>query len=182
MTALPGPDQDSGTEPSPRSSARRWIAFIVALLLAPILVTVVLVARVAQDPSFAVEPDYYQRSLAWDEVMAQERRNLELGWSLHLVRDPRAVPPGGASPVEIGLSDRAGRPLDGATVRVTAFHNARAAEVLQANLAPRSTGRYLAALPIHRPGLWELRFTVRAQGERFTRSLRADILRAEVGR
>jgi nitrogen fixation protein FixH len=164
MTAMTGRDQDPGSEPSPKASARRWIAFIVALLVAPMVVTVVLVARVAQDPSFAVEPDYYQRSLAWDEVMAQERRNVELGWSLYLVRDPRAVPPGGVSPVEIGLSDRGGHPLDGATIRVEAFHNARAAEVLAATLAPRGSGRYLAALPIHRPGLWELRFTVQARG------------------
>ena len=48
---------------------------IVALLVGGAGANVGLMLVATSDASFAVEPDYYQKALAWDETMAQAARN-----------------------------------------------------------------------------------------------------------
>jgi len=126
------------------------------------------------DASFAVEPDYYQKALAWDSTRAQEARNDALGWRL----EAGLVPSGdGRARLDVSLRDAAGAPVAGATVAVEATHNARAADVVRATLDPDPAGGYTAELGAGRPGLWQLRFEVSRGAERFTATLRRDTSR-----
>lgn len=126
------------------------------------------------DASFAVEPDYYRRALAWDSTRAQEARNATLGWQL----EADLVPTGdGRARLEVQLRDAAGTPVTGATVAVEATHNARAADIVRATLDPGPWGGYSAELAAARRGLWQLRFEVSRGTERFTATLRRDTSR-----
>lgn len=134
------------------------------------------VMRVAgSDPSFAIEPDYYQQAIDWDSTMAQTTRNDALGWALTAQISPPLA--SGATEVVAMLRDASGAPLTGATVRVAASHNARGTEILTAELTDAGDGRYVATIPAARRGLWELRFEAARNGEQFTATVRTDTTR-----
>lgn len=119
------------------------------------------------DPSFAVEENYYRKALDWDRKRDQDRINAELGWTIDLAVTPATAD--GGRRLLARLLDERGVPVEGASVHVEAFHNARAAYVLEADLRPVAQGPgYSASLPLRRPGLWEFRFDVRRGGQRFT--------------
>jgi len=124
------------------------------------------------DASFAIEPDYYRKAVAWDSTIAQAGRNTALGWHLDasLGRGPAGSPGG----LEVILQSADGTPVDSATIRVEATHNARAAEILTADLRPTGRGRYRADLPTTRRGRWELRFTAVRGADHFTATLRRE--------
>jgi nitrogen fixation protein FixH len=152
-----------------------WPLLIVALLFVGGVGPNLLLFVVANsDPSFSVEPDYYQKSLRWDERLAQERRNSELGWTLGLDLRPEESPQLGVRLTAM-LFDRTGAPLDGASVELEAFHNARASEIVKASLRGSGEGTYLANLPAGRAGLWEFRFVVRLGNDVFTRTVMEDV-------
>ena len=118
------------------------------------------------DPSFAIEENYYQRALHWDDELAQRRHNAALGWQLSPALSPISANSG--AELRLTLRDATGKPLEGAAVTVRALHNARAGEPLDAELQPRGAADFAARLPMRRPGLWELRFEVRRGTDRFT--------------
>lgn len=151
---------------------RAW-PWALGLILALTVAGNIWVMRVAGgDPSFAIEPDYYQQAVDWDSTMAQSARNTALGWVL----SARLGSPGtdGGAEVIATLRDADGVPVLGATMRVAASHNARGAEILTAELTPSEDGRYTATIPAARRGLWELRFEAQRSGDQFTATIRAD--------
>lgn len=162
----------TGTEPG---SGKYWPAMIVALLVGGAGANVGLMLVATGDASFAVERDYYQKALRWDETMAQEARNRALGWSV-TVALARAARPGEVK-VTARIDDRTGHAIEGAHVGVETFHSARASHVLTAALSPEADGRYSATLPLDRPGLWELRLRVERGGQVFTTTLLQDLAR-----
>jgi nitrogen fixation protein FixH len=152
-----------------------WPVIVVALLMVGVGANVGLMLVAAGDASFAVEPDYYQKALRWDETMAQETRNAALGWSVVAAFEPAARP--GEVKLTARVNDRMGRAIEGARVLVETFHSARASHVLAAALVPEAAGRYAATLPLGRPGIWEVRLRVERGDQVFTRTLVQDLAR-----
>jgi nitrogen fixation protein FixH len=155
-----------------RSRGWYWPVGLAALLVGSAGANIALVVITSRDASFAVEPDYYAKALAWDETMAQQARNEALGWSLGLRVEPTGKR--GRVTVAVGLSDGAGAPLPGARIAIEALHNARASRVLTAVLEPRGLG-YAAMMPLARPGLWEFRVRVTRGPDVFTATLMLDV-------
>ncbi|HSO24953.1 MAG TPA: FixH family protein [Chondromyces sp.] len=144
-----------------------WPFVIAGALALHVLASLAMVYVATSDPSYAVEEDYYAKSMAWDATRAQERTNADLGWELAASAAPPSEP--GAQPVlEVRLSDAAGAPVDGAAVAVQAFHNARSHDIIRAPLQGAGNGLYRATLPMRRDGRWELRFTVDRGTDHFT--------------
>jgi len=151
------------------SRAGTFWALVPAILLGSALLGLGVMASIAtRDPSFALETDYYQRAVHWDDEQAQWRTNERLGYGLGLNVD-------GAAAVSISLRDRGGEALRGATVTAEAFPNARAGQRRQVEFAESPDGTYRAALAHARPGLWEFRVSVLKDGQRFTKIERADV-------
>ena len=149
----------------------RWPALIVGALVIHVVASLVTVVIATSDPSYAVEEDYYQKALAWDERRVQDRHNRELGWQLAVEVAPAAA--AGSEPtLVVRLADGNGQPLDGARVSATVFHNARADQILRAELTATGGGAYACPLAMRRSGVWELRFVVDHGGERFTNTVR----------
>ena len=143
----------------------------VALILAATVGGNIWLYRVAKDDdSFAIEPNYYAKAVAWDSTMAQAQRNGAIGW--HLQSTLGAFSRNGAL-LRVSLTDSLGRAVSDATITVDAMYNARAAQVVRATLSPDGGG-YAARLPVRHGGQWELRFDVVRGGERFTASARVE--------
>ena len=158
---------------TPVAAGRGWFwAAVPAVLLAASLAGVGTMASLAaRDPGFALEKNYYERAVHWDELEAQRLTNERLGYQLSLRTEES---PAGVE-VVLRLSDRAGSALPGAEVAVEAFANARAANRERLVLRAAPDGSYRAVLANARPGLWEFRCDVRTGGEHFTEVVRTDL-------
>ena len=145
----------------------------VSLILATTVAANIWVARIANDdPSFAIEENYYQKAVNFDSTLAQERTNVRLGWRLTPTLGPLSTP--GGPRLDATLTDSAGAPISGASILVSALQVSRANQVHEVTLAAAAPGEYGATLDARLPGQWELRFDVRAGDTHFT-----DVVRVE---
>jgi hypothetical protein len=144
------------------------------VLLAVLLGTQLTVLHsVLDDPSFALEPDYYRKAVAWDSQRELERESQALGWRAQLAAEP--APQARGVELQLQLSDAGGGPLGGAAVRVRAFANARAARVLEAALVETAPGTYRAEIPSSVLGLWEFRLEATRGADHFAEVLRQSV-------
>jgi nitrogen fixation protein FixH len=145
----------------------------VTMILGSTVAANVWVATIASDdPSFAIEQDYYRKAVGWDSTLAQARENRRLGWSLTPALDP--VGSAGGARLRATLTDSMGTPISDATVRVSAIHISRANDVYRLTLVPTGPGAYGARLDTRRAGQWELRFDVTAGAMHFTEVVRVE--------
>src|SRR5512132_576579 len=132
----------------------------MATILALTVGATIWVAVIANDdPSFAIEPDYYRKAIGWDSTMVQMRENARLRWHIQPVLDPFTR--SGAT-LRLRLSDDSGAPIRDAKIRVA---------------APPTT--YALQLPVGTRGEWELRFDIQRGGERFTSTTRLEAVAAD---
>lgn len=127
------------------------------------------------DQGIAIEPDYYKKAVAWDSTMAQARDNAALGWRLTPTLAAFTTRDGAG--LHVTITDSTGAAISGATVKVTAFYNARAGVITDTTLAA-AAGGYEGTLPVRHGGLWELRFDVRRGAVHFTSTSRVDAVPA----
>jgi nitrogen fixation protein FixH len=148
-----------------------WPIAITGILTATVAANIAVAVLANDDPSFAIEPDYYQKAVHWDHHVAQEQKNATLRWHLEPTLGP-ASPNGSA--LTVRLMDSTGTRLQGASVQVAALNVGRASEVVTATLPARGA-EYAVRLPVKRRGQWELRFTATRGGDRFTSVQRIDV-------
>jgi nitrogen fixation protein FixH len=144
-----------------------WPGVVIALLCMSVTMVTVTIIAALDDPSFAVEPDYYEQGLRWDDHKAQLEHNRALGWQASVeVGEPDALQ---RRPLIVTLVDTDGAAIEGAVVEASCFHHAAAHRVEALTLvAGDAPGEYRASAGIDREGLWEVTLAVSAHGERFT--------------
>lgn len=140
-----------------------WPGLVVALLGGSVLTGVVTVTMATGDPSFAIEPDYYERALAWDEDVANQRASDALGWrtTLELAEADDAL---GKRTFTVTLVDKDGAAVEGAKVSMVAFHKALSSERLTKHFDQIGDGTYVTSLASPRDGAWQIDLTA-TQGE-----------------
>jgi hypothetical protein len=160
--------------------SKGWLwAWGPGLVLAALIGTQLTVLHsVLDDPSFALEPDYYRKAVAWDARRDLERASQALGWHAQLAAAP--APQARGIELRVQLSDARGGSLGGATVRVQAFANARAARVLEASLVESTPGTYTGEVPSSVLGLWEFRLEATRGADRFAEVLRESVAPRQV--
>ena len=151
----------------------RWPVAVGTILGLTVAANMWLIRVASADPSFAVEENYYERGIRWDEELAQRAHNRALGWKLAATMS--AAEPGKGTLLRIALTDSSVAPINGASVSVKAMHVARASEAVDLTLASAAPGEYEARIPSTRAGLWELRIDVHRGTERFTATERVDL-------
>ena len=142
-----------------------WPIVIAGALGLHVIGSLVMVYFATSNESYAVEPDYYQKALHWDDKRAQDRVNVKLGWRLEFAVEP--APVGQDPTLSVKLTSADGEPVTGATVAVETFANARRGDILTATLRSSDSG-YETTMPMRRDGLWEFRFTVTKGDNLFT--------------
>jgi hypothetical protein len=142
-----------------------WPWIVGGALALHVVGSMVMVYIATSNDSYAVEPDYYAKALAWDERRAQEQTNAELGWTLDFVVEPAAA---GADPVlRVDLTDASGQPLSDATISVETFSNLHRGDVVTATLRATDAG-FEAMMPMRGAGRWEFRFSAQRGDDLFT--------------
>jgi nitrogen fixation protein FixH len=152
-----------------------WPVAIVAILTLTVGANLAVFYVANDDQGIAIEPDYYRKGVAWDSTMAQARENVALGW--RVTPALAAFTERDGADLRVTLTDSAGTAISDATVRVSAFYNARAGEVTDTTLVS-GRGGYEGRLPVHRRGVWELRFDVRRGAVHFTATSRIEAVPA----
>ncbi len=152
----PGPDGKPG-------GAWIWPSIVLGLLAMQAVICFAAVFVATSDPSHAVVSDYHAKAVAWDQQMDERRAGETLGWQSQLDIALKADMLGDRI-TRLSLQDAQGGPLTGAAVTVSAFHHARANQVVEAELNETAPGEYLAQMKMRKAGLWELAFVV-SRGE-----------------
>ena len=149
-------------------------AVVLLLLMSATMVTITVMAAV-DDPSFAVDPDYYKEHIDWNARKERQRKSDALGWRVTLEVEPKAVSPG-VHRVVVVLVDNAGKPVEGADVQAVCFHDARAHERESLGFSPGAEpGHYQALAHMNRDGVWEFEFTIRAGESLYIHTLKRTI-------
>lgn len=159
-------------------SEMRWPIGIVVILATSVLGNLAFMRLANSDPSFAVEPDYYTRAVAFDTTMQETRLSNALGWtataSIDSVHENQGI-------VRLKLHDQTNTPVVVDSVRVAAFFNGRANDVTRTMLTvdtSRGRGSYSARIPITHVGQWQLHIDARRGAEHFVTSMRTEVVRA----
>jgi hypothetical protein len=141
-----------------------WPVLIVTFLAghATMLTLVVLIA--SRDPSHAVEPDYYEKGIAWDALRASSldphTDGIEVAFQ---VAQPQRVLGKETITIEIRLPETGSdAPRQ---VRGMLFHHARAADRTLFDLADRDADSLVFEADLSREGNWEIQIQF-AVGER----------------
>ena len=144
-------------------SGRIWIVAVIGLLALNVTVCAVTVVAATKDPvASAVEPDYYQRAVEWDQTRAAWPPPDRVGWSLRAEQtaDGRVV-------FDLGLTDHTG-----AAGRLEARHAGDTLETVSAPLAVRPDGRLVWNAADVSPGMWTVTLWIERDGVRATDTLR----------
>ena len=152
-------------------ASRLWPLAVTGVLFVTVLANVAMLILAGDPHASAVEPDYYGKALAFDSTLAAKARSGELAWRA----DATLARSGSGAVVRLRLVDRDGRPVDGASVRVTAIHNRQPDARPEAELAAEGDGAYAASMPLHQAGLWELRVRAVRGADRFESELRQEL-------
>jgi len=96
---------------------------------------------------------YYQRGLAYNDVLADQRAQQALGWSVGI--DFRESGDGRGR-LTLLAHDRDGRPLDGAGVSVRLVRPVQDGYDMDVTLAGSGNGQYAAEVELPLRGQWEI--------------------------
>lgn len=150
-----------------------WPIGIVTVLAVTIAANLYVMYLADHDPSFAIEPNYYAKAVAWDSTLAAAARSRALGWGITPVLSPFSERSG--AHLSIALVDSAGAPVRGATVHVNALFIGDANRVVTATCVETNTPpRYATMLPVGHAGVWELHVTAVRGAEHFVKTVRVD--------
>ena len=163
----------TGSDPATgrRQAGWWWPWFIVALLIATAAGQGIMYYEATHDPTFAIEPDYYSKAVAYDTAIVRARENVALGW--RPVGVMTAASPSDAA-VRVVLTDSLGLPVIGARVRGSAIHNLDGSHPVAVQFTDAGGGAYVATMAGARRGLWEFRLDAVRENSHFTPSLRVD--------
>jgi FixH len=157
-----------------RSANARW-ALVPVVLLASSFFGVGGMAIVAVvDPNFALEPDYYQKAIHWDQVQVQAANNQRLGYTFSAPAALTLDHHGRAS-FELRITARDGHSVTGARVAATGFANAYSEDASPLQFSELSPGVYRAPIRARHAGLWEFRISMDSGADHATSILRCDL-------
>lgn len=169
MTNAPAFQQHA---PKPNS---RWALVPVGLLVCSVIGLSWMAIVAVRDPNFALERNYYQKAIDWDQTQAQAADNQRLGYRFSLPPAVRFDKLGRAS-VSVRIVDRAGHPVSGARLVAEAFPNAYSDRIVQLSFREDEPGNYSAPVSEGCAGLWELRLSMDTGAEHVTAIVRCDFL------
>lgn len=141
-----------------------WVSLICGLLGMQLVIGGVALYLSTSDPSMAVIPDYYEKSLAWDETKQARGAAERLGLSLQLQASD-VVDQKGMRALELRVFDSLGQPVDGLNAYGAIYHHARANQQYDISLQSVGEGRYLVLAPMRRNGVWQVELAIEGAAE-----------------
>ena len=155
-----------------------WPIFLTSLISIHIVSVVVMVIVATHDNSFAIEPDWYQKGLHYEQTAQQQRANSRLGWSVQVERRPATDR---HEPAQRDLHrSRPWRQAHGKCRRRSGGLRPSPCQQPQVECSAAARGRTVRGdLAFEDPGMWEFRLVITPrQGDvyayRETRNLTAN--------
>jgi nitrogen fixation protein FixH len=148
----------------------KYIALVLGLLGFSVATCVVLIGYATHDPTFAVEKNYYQKAVAFDQIRAEEVASDRLGWKV-LVAPAKVGAEGGFVFTVLDSNDQ---PVTGASGTLEAFANIRANAPDTEDVEDLGGGKYRARIPIRHAGAWELRLRLTRGSDVFRETKRVE--------
>jgi nitrogen fixation protein FixH len=133
----------------------------------------VMVSLAVSDPSFSVEPKYYQKAASFDDELRRRAASRALGWQVEVTEFRRSAD--GTLSLRARLTDRNHTPLAGVGLSVEAMANLRSQDVRSASSSSDEAGWVSVQLAAGAPGLWELRFVAERGTDEFSQVVRKDL-------
>ncbi len=146
-----------------------WPGFIIALLGLSLTLSFSGLYFAQSDGGPQVVPDYYEKSVDYDDDYTARQQAIELGWSVDIELD-------GQQGV-LTVTDDDDRPIDGATGHIT-FRRVDLAEPTQSveiQDSDGAPGEYRFDDATDRPGHWELLIEIRRDDDTFVDSIRTTV-------
>lgn len=141
-----------------------WPVGLVCMFLVSASFVLVTAIFGAGKGSRAIEPDYYARSIDWDNEKALLQAADKLGWDVRISASPKLDLHANRF-VSVMLLDANEQPIEGAMVELVAFSQANAHDPLTKVLPNSGAGQYQSKITaMHTPGLWEFRISIRHGG------------------
>jgi nitrogen fixation protein FixH len=157
-----------------KGSVYFWPAVVIGLLSAQVLLMAVVVIIATHDQAFAVEPDYYQKALSWNDLAAQQRENERLAWLVDLTLGDKVDPIGNRDLI-CHLTNSDGTALDGAKIEVLHFPHARGQQRSTVELEAHGKGDYATPVRFQRKGMWEFQIKITRGPDIFTKVVKRDV-------
>ncbi|MCY2976436.1 MAG: FixH family protein [Planctomycetota bacterium] len=147
---------------SERSSRRFWVCMVLAFFSMDIALATIAITMATRDPSFRPMPDYGQNNVSWEHRHQERLASNKLGWTVDLspIEPDRKA-------IQIFASDRSGKPVVGATGKLSAYHFARVTGMTRADIVEVAPGEYEAAVDCSRDGMWKIELRLQSGDEQF---------------
>jgi nitrogen fixation protein FixH len=146
-----------------RRSGYRWFPWAIAASMAMVVAVNVALAYFAVTSSTGLVTEHpFEAGTGYNAVLSEAAAEDALGWHAKLAVSSSA---GSSRHLEVRLHDRAGAPLDGATVTARLERPVEPVPPVPASLTESASGSYGVDLPALRPGQWEVRLVVRRGAE-----------------
>jgi hypothetical protein len=152
--------------PAQQNEGWFWPWLLIGLLVISSGGSILMVVIAVNDPSFAVEDNYYKKAVEWDKQVDESNQSHKLGWRFRLTLKPHPTRQT-LHTLHVAFQHPDGSPLQDAEVTVRAFHNAQASQSLQLKLKHEGKGQYTSPFRTHRPGLWIFRIHAQRGTQRF---------------
>lgn len=151
-----------------------WPIAVAAILGATVVANIAVMRVANDDPSFAIEPDYYAKAIAFDSSAAAARRSAALHWTVTTATTATTASTGERI-LQLTLADSLGHPITGAHVTSEALFIARANRVITATLTESAPGHYEAPAAAMQPGQWEVRIAAVRGAAHFVSTMRTEV-------
>lgn len=142
--------------PPPRDTWIPWL--IVGGFALVILVNGILIYFAVSSFTGLQTEGHYQRGLDYNGVLADERTQDALGWTVGIDFQETG---GGRARLSVRAADRAGKPLNDAGVKVRLVRPVQAGHDMDVTLAAAGDGLYAADVELPLRGQWDIQAQIR---------------------
>ena len=160
MHSVLASDKNTMNTPIPIDPAKEkraqyaWTAAIVGFFLIQGILWAVAISLTASDQSHAVVEDYDQLGLNWEQEKQLQLASKRLGWQAIIAVDEKGDIRRN-HPLTLSISDKNGRPISRAAIKLKAFHRGRAANPQMLEFKESEPGQYVSTLRLNRDGRWQ---------------------------
>lgn len=148
----------------------RWIPWLIVGFFGIVVLANGVMVYLALASFTGLATDHaYLRGLAYNRVLAAERAEEALGWTVSVAFVPAGE---GRGRIVAQATDAAGLPLEGADVVATLVRPTQEGYDMTVALAAEGGGIYAAGVELPLPGLWEIRTQIARRSDVFRTALR----------
>ena len=147
-----------------KRARRFWVSLVVGLLGLQLVIGACAITLATSSKGPVVLPDYHQAALDWDESKQRLAVFRELGWKIS-IEPSTVVDDSGNRAVQVIVSDKAGRGIDGLELSGEAYHHAHGSDVVSFQLESIGEGKYQSIEPMSLAGLWRFELATEFDGK-----------------